>query len=113
MSDEQHTPIDGDPISQFTLGGRYLSEDMYRDYPGLKAGDLVAVEIGGVVYTDYIENMTGRAPIYPRLPWWRRVARSLTPKRWRKPLQPIRVDPVARQQRMLQNVINAIDGLTQ
>lgn len=95
----------------FSLGKRYSSEDMYRDYPHLKAG-LASVEIDGVVYTDYIENMTGQPPTYPRLPWWRRAVRSLTPRRWRQPLQPIRTDPAARAHRMLQNITKALDGLT-
>lgn len=42
-------------MSDFTLGERYGSEDMYREFPDLNPGDRVAYEKDGVVYTDYVD----------------------------------------------------------
>lgn len=73
-----------------SLGKRYSSEDMYRNYPQL--GDPIAVECGGVLYTDTIRSVevTGAVPtVYPKLSRLQRIVRRLTPARWRKPLQPI------------------------
>lgn len=107
------TPPDGDPVdmSKVTLGPRYGSEDMYRDL-GLNRGDLASVEIGGVVYTDYIENLIAKPPVYPQLTGWQRVARGLTPKRWRKTLKPIRTDPLARAQALTAKTLALVERLT-
>lgn len=122
MADD--TPI---PMSEFHLGERYTSEDMYRDYPDLKLGDRFAVERDGVVYTEMVESVRwdGGAPaIYRDLNWWQRIARRLTPRRWRKSLlvdpgwppsvtingdQP---DPAGKTLAQLKQMKTAIDRLT-
>lgn len=80
------------PMSEFKMGERYGSEDMYADM-GIRPGARVAVEIGGVLYTDTVQGITSTSAtpaIYPTLTWWQRLRRQLTPARWRKPIQPIR-----------------------
>lgn len=80
------------PMSEFKLGERYGSEDMYRDM-GIRPGARVAVEIGGVLYTDTVQGITNtdaQPAIYPTLTRWQRIKRRLTPSRWRKPIKPIR-----------------------
>lgn len=79
-------------MSEFELGERYGSEDMYRDM-GIRPGARVSVEIGGVLYTDTVAGITSTGPepaIYPTLNWWQRIIRRLTPARRRKPIEPIR-----------------------
>lgn len=79
-------------MSEFILGQQYGSEDMYRDV-GIRPGARVAVEIGGVLYTDTVAGVTLTGPepaIYPTPNWWQRFRRQLTPRRWRKPIEPIR-----------------------
>lgn len=81
---------DGPPISmdQFRLGPYYGSEDMYRDM-GIKPGDRVGVDIGGVVYVDTVKDIRHTGPQWtppPELPWWRRALRTITPRRFRRPL---------------------------
>lgn len=79
------------PMSEFKLGERYGSEDMYRDM-GIRPGARVSVEIGGVLYTDTVQSITStdaQPAIHPALNWWQRFRRQLTPRRWRKPIQPI------------------------
>lgn len=98
------------PMSEFTLGERYSSEDMYRDYPYLKPGDRVAVEIGGVLYTDTIKAAS--PVVYPTLTPWQRLVRRLTPPRWRKPLKPIRRDPLQRAQALTAKTLAAVEQLT-
>ncbi|WP_136246215.1 hypothetical protein [Mycobacterium intracellulare] len=80
------------PMSEFKLGERYGSEDMYRDM-GIRPGARVAVEIGGVLYTDTVQGITStdaQPAIYPTLTRWQRIKRRLTPSRWRKPIKPFR-----------------------
>lgn len=79
-------------MSEFELVERYGSEDMYRDM-GIQPGSRIAVEIGGVLYTDTVQSVisySAEPPIYPTLGWWHRLLRRFTPRRWRKPIQPIR-----------------------
>lgn len=87
----KHTPDDGPPIpmSQFTPGKRYGSEDMYRDYPDLRPGSRVSVVKDGQVFTDTVQSMTYSSPepeIIRRLSRWQRIVRRLTPPRFRKSL---------------------------
>ena len=49
-------------MSDFTLGERYGSEDMYRDYPDLKPGSRIAFEKDGIIYTDTISEITYSSP---------------------------------------------------
>lgn len=91
----------------FTLGPRYDSEDMYRDM-GLGPDSLVSVDIGGVLYTDYVKNLTP-SPVQ-RLSRWQRLVRRFTPKRFRKPLTP--ATPVQRALAQLAQTQRVIDGLT-
>jgi hypothetical protein len=65
----------------------------------------------GRVYTDHFAE--SQPPSYPRLSWWQRTIRALTPQRWRKPLRPIRNDPLARQQRMLEGIVASLEKLGQ
>ena len=84
-----HTPDDGPPITGFTLGKRYSSEDMYRDYPDLRPGSKVTVEKDGVRYTDTVQSVAYSSPepeIVRRLSRWERFVRALTPRRFRKSL---------------------------
>ncbi|OCB15100.1 hypothetical protein [Mycobacterium intracellulare] len=81
-NNHDHEPI---PMSDFELGERYGSEDMYADM-GIRPGARVAVEIGGVLYTDTIQGITSTDAT---LTWWQRLRRQLTPARWRKPVKPI------------------------
>lgn len=128
---EKYTPADGEPVpmSQFTLGPRYSSEDMYRDYPDLGPGSRVAFEKNGVVYTDTVQSVTyqsGLPAIWPELSWWQQMVRRFTPSQWRKPLQPIRPatsdtvtvstgpvddDVVARAQKNIGAIGTVVDGL--
>lgn len=80
-------------MSEFTVGDRYGSEDMYRDFPNLRLGSKVAVKRGDTVYTDTIDAVSYTSPtpaIYPTLTRWQRFKRAITPKSRRKPLRPIR-----------------------
>lgn len=73
----------------FTLNSRYNSEDFYRDYPDLKPGDRIAVQIGDKMYTRIVQNITfhsAEPEIVRRLSRWQRIFRALTPKRLRKSL---------------------------
>lgn len=73
----------------FTLNSRYNSEDFYRDYPDLKAGDRIAVQIGDKMYTRIAHNITfhsAEPEIMRRLSRWQQIIRALTPKRLRKSL---------------------------
>lgn len=84
-------PAGGEPLnmSEFTLGERYGAADMYRDYPHLKPGDRVAYEKDGIVYTDTVQSVSYSSPegvAPPARTWWQRMARMLTPARFRKPL---------------------------
>jgi hypothetical protein len=79
-------------FSRFTLGPRYGSEDMYRDM-GIVPGSKIAVEKDGVPYTDTVQSVrwqSGEPAIWPELSRWQQLVRRFTPKRWRKPLKPIR-----------------------
>ncbi|MGV0042044.1 hypothetical protein [Mycobacterium colombiense] len=80
-------------MSQFRLGERYGSEDMYRDM-GIRPGERVAYQgSDGLIYTGTVENITyssGKPAIYPTLTRWQQLKRRLTPRRWRKPIKPIR-----------------------
>lgn len=56
----------------------------------LGPGDKIAFEVGGLLYTDTIESIHTETPKReptpaPRRPWWRRVLRALTPRRYREP----------------------------
>lgn len=94
----------------FTLGPRYDSEDMYRDM-GLGPDSLVSVDnIGGVLYTDYVKNLTPSTPI--RLSRWQRFMRRLTPKRFRKPPATRLVDPIQRALALNADLKRIVDGLT-
>lgn len=76
------------PMSEFTLGARYGSEEMYRDM-GIKPGSRVAWERDGVFHVDTVESVRaswGSPEIVRQLSWWQRIARRLTPKRFRKSL---------------------------
>jgi hypothetical protein len=91
MAEDKYTPADGEPVdmSEFTLGPRYGSEDMYRDYPNLAPGARVAFEKDGVVYTDVIESVRYQSPEWvapPERSLWQRIVRRLTPPWLRKPL---------------------------
>lgn len=80
-------------MSNFALGDRYSSEDMYRDFPDLKPGGRFIVRDE---YTDTIHSVHYRSAepeIRQHPTGWRRILRNLTPQRWRKPL------PVARPSR--------------
>jgi hypothetical protein len=100
MSEEKRVIPDGEPVdmSKVTLGPRYGSEDMYRDYPDLKPGSRIAVEKDGVIYTDTISEVTYTSPeaaIWSDPTWWQSLLRHhrlrrIVPASWRKPLQPIR-----------------------
>lgn len=123
-------PGDGDPIpmSELTLGPRYGSEDMYRDM-GIVPGSRVAFEKDGIVYTDVVQEVRYTSPtvaIWPQLSLWQRIVRRLTPKRFLKPLQPIReaepggvtiltgqhgADVMARQRKAMEQAGEFIDGL--
>lgn len=79
-------PID---MSDFRLGPRYSSEDMYRDFPRLRPGDMVAVEADGQLYTDVVSSIryTSATPgITRRLSLLGRIVRRLTPGRFRRSL---------------------------
>ena len=80
---------DKSDMSEVSLGKRYSSEDMYRDYPDLRPGDRIAVEKDGVIYTDTVRGVTYSSPepeMVRRLSFWQRVGRRLTPPRFRKSL---------------------------
>lgn len=73
------------PMSQFTLGPRYGSEDMRRDFPELFPGDKIAIECNGVTYTSTLRSVSyssGSGDIRRRVRWWERFV----PARWRKPV---------------------------
>lgn len=60
--------------------------------PHIRAGERIAIEIDGKLYTDTVTSYTQTAPIPPTYPqhsriWW--ILRRLTPRRWRKPIKPI------------------------
>jgi hypothetical protein len=97
---EKYTVPDGEPIpmSQFTLGEGYGSEQMYRDYPDLMPGSRVAYEKDGVLYTDTVQGVSYSSPeaaIWPELTRWQQLVRRFTPARFRKPLKPIRPSKAA------------------
>ncbi|MDV6979642.1 hypothetical protein [Mycobacterium intracellulare] len=75
----------------------------------LKPGDLYTFECGGVRFTEHFEPP--KPAVYPTLSRRQRIMRKLTPPRWRKPLQPIRTDPLARQQRMMAGICETFDEL--
>lgn len=82
-------PDDPIPMSDFTLGARYSSEEMYRGMLGIKPGDRVGVEKNGVIYTDTVQSVSYRSPtpaITRTLNRWQRMLRRITPPSWRKPL---------------------------
>lgn len=125
---EKYTIPDGEPVdmSKVTLGPLYTAQDMYRDYPDLKLGDKIAVEKDGVIYTDTVQSVHYSSPeaeIWPHRSVWQRMIRALTPKRWRKPLQPIRPykpatvavgigeDPLERAQDQIGKTLAWIEGL--
>ena len=117
---------DGEPhdMSQFTLGERYSSEDMYRDM-GITRGSRIAFEKDGVIYTDIVTDIHW-TPTYspaPELTLRQRITRRLTPRRWRKPLpQPTRQtdtitvsvgnDGIERGLANVRNIAAAVDALT-
>lgn len=120
-------PADGEPIpmSEFTLGERYGSKEMYRDFPDLKPGDRVTVEKDGVLYTDTVTAMRWQSPEWvapPERTWWQRVVRKLTPPRLRKPLpqsppkpatvtvQVGQANPLERHQRQVADIQRMIGG---
>lgn len=75
------------------LGERYSSEDMYRDFPYLRPGDRIAIECGGKLYTDTVQSVSytsGTPAVWPSPTFWQRLRRAITPRRFRKPLEPIR-----------------------
>lgn len=94
------------------------------------AGDLVSfVGLDGAVRTERVESATYTSPepeIRKRPTGLRRIARSLTPRRWRKPLPIVRPykpaevtlsaevdqDAFARHHRQLSNVAAAFEKLT-
>lgn len=83
----------------------------YRDYPYLREGDLVAVEINGVLHTEVYK--APKPPVYPRLSAGKRLLRGLTPPWWRKPLQPIREpSPIERAQAMNAKTLELVERLT-
>lgn len=89
MSEENRIPNGPSMPPEFTLGKRYGSEDMYRDYPDLRPGSRVSVEKDGVVYTDTVQSVSYSSPepeIVRRLSRWERIVRALTPRRFRKSL---------------------------
>lgn len=108
----------------FTLGPRYSSEDMYRDFPNLRVGDTFTFERNGIVYTDTIRSVaysSGSPEVRRRVRWWERFV----PARWRKPViiraavsQSVTVntdespDAVGRTLAQLAEMKRAIDGLT-
>lgn len=73
----------------------------------LDPNSLVSVDIGGVLYTDYVKNL--RAPAPPKPSRWQRFVRRLTPKRFRKPLHP--PTPVQRALALTAKTQRLIDGL--
>jgi hypothetical protein len=76
------------PMSQFTLGERYSSEDMYRDM-GIAPGDRVSFQKDGVIYTDTVGSITytsSTPAVYRTLSRRQRILRRLTPRRFRKTL---------------------------
>lgn len=74
-----------------------------------RAGDLYTIECGGVRFTERWEPP--KPAVYPTLSRLQRIMRKLTPPRWRKPLQPIRTDPLARNQRMMAGICEALEAL--
>lgn len=82
------------------------SEKPYGSMP--QPGDLVSFEINGVLHTEYY---TG-PPVYPSLSAWGQTRRTLTPARWRKPLQPVRPpNPLERAQAMNAKTLAWIEEL--
>lgn len=77
--------------------------------PNVQPGDLVAVEIDGVIYTERYQP--GKYQPAPKLSLWRRMIRRLTPPSWRKPL-PVGNDPLARAQAMTAKTLGLIERLT-
>lgn len=64
-----------------------MTEDKYTLPNPPRPGDRVAVEIGGVIYTDTIESIRTTTPTYvppPRPTRWQHLVRAITPRRWRK-----------------------------
>lgn len=66
----------------------------------------------GTVYTETATSVMSQPLVYPHLPLWQRITRRLTPRRWRKPLQPVRNDPLARHQRFIESTLKAVEELT-
>lgn len=91
-----------DQPSDFTLGPRYGSEDMQREWreiedrwnAAIQPGSTIAYQrADGTIFTDTVQSVHYRSAepaIWPELSWWQRMVRRLTPARWRKPLKPIR-----------------------
>jgi hypothetical protein len=70
-----------------------LPEQPFAWCPVVFIGDRVGVDIDGVIHTDVLTSYSyhGGAPaVYPTLTRWQQLSRQLTPRRWRKPLTPIR-----------------------
>lgn len=77
--------------------------------PNVQSGDLVSVEINGVMHTECYQP--GNYQPAPQRTRWQRIVRALTPKWWRKPL-PVGNDPLARAQAMNEKTLKLIEKLT-
>lgn len=81
-------------ISDFRLGKRYSSEDMYRDHPDLHLGDRYTIKYpSGLEFHDTVHSIrysSAQPEIRQHPTGWRRILRNLTPHRWRKPLPIVR-----------------------
>lgn len=127
MSDSKYMPADGEPVdmSEFTLGERYGSEDMYREFPNLVPGSKVAFEKDGVLYTDTVQSVRYQSQEWvapPERSLWQRIVRRLTPRRLRKPLpqsppkpatvtvQVGQANPLERHQRQVADIQRMIGG---
>lgn len=66
----------------------------YQLQGGFQRGDRIAFQyLDGPIHVGTVQDISytsGTPAIYPTLTRWQRIQRRLTPRRWRKPIKPIR-----------------------